>query len=404
MDYKYTLIRGNPLKKEKPNLVSIVVPALNEQITIGEFVDWCKEGLTKAGVDGEILIIDSSTDNTAEIAEQHGARVIKVPKRGLGQAYIDALPFIKGEYVIMGDCDLTYDFREIKPFIEKLDQGYEFVIGTRLKGYIEKGAMPPLHRYFGTPLTTFILNCMYGSHYSDIHCGIRAITTNALIRMNLESSSWEYASEMVLKAAKLKLNTVEVPTKFYKDREGRFSVHKRIGWLSPWLAGWINLRAMFLYSPDFFLMIPGLVFALFGIILACIGLIGNVHLGQIELSLHSLLLGLILVILGYSALQMGILSKVVYDFNPRDTLKYKNIFSYNRGILAGCLIMLVGLLIEVYFVDTYVQNTFRLFEISKWAIIGLTLLLLGFQTFTFTLVFNMIVFRNKTLRKNSLDG
>jgi glycosyltransferase involved in cell wall biosynthesis len=389
------------MEKEKPKFVSIVIPALNEQITIGEFVDWCKEGLEKADIDGEILIIDSSSDNTAEIAEQHGAKVIKVPKRGLGQAYIDALPHINGEYVIMGDCDLTYDFREIKPFIEKMDQGYEFVIGTRIKGFIEKGAMPPLHRYFGTPLTTLILNFMYGSRYSDIHCGLRAITLNALKRMNLESSSWEYASEMVLKAAKLKLNTAEVPTNFYKDREGRLSQHKRVGWLSPWIAGWLNLRAMFLYSPDFFLMIPGMIFLLMGIVLTCIGLIGNISVGQIEISLHSLLLGLILVVLGYSAIQMGILSKVVYDFNPYDTVKYKNIFSYNKGIIAGCLLMLIGLLIEGYFVDTYVQNSFQLYEISKWAILGLTFLLIGFQTFTFTLVFNMIVFRNKAARNKA---
>jgi len=222
------MITGNNKK-----FISIVVPALNEQLTIGEFVDWCKQGLSKAGVSGEILIIDSSTDQTAEIADRHGAKVIKTPKRGLGQAYIDAMPHIKGDYVIMGDCDLTYDFREIKPFIEKLDQGYEFVMGTRIKGYIEKDAMPLLHRYFGNPLTTFILNCMYGSRYSDIHCGMRAMTLDALKRMNLESSSWEYASEMVLKAVKLKLRITEVPTEFYKDRAGRISHHKRMGYLSP---------------------------------------------------------------------------------------------------------------------------------------------------------------------------
>ena len=228
--------------------VSIVIPCLNEEICIGEFIDWCHQGLCDAGVSGEILIIDSSSDRSPEIAEEHGARVLRVPKRGLGRAYIDAVPHIRGTYVIMGDCDLTYDFRELKPFVNELEKGNHFVMGSRFAGYIEPGAMPNLHRYFGTPLTTWILNMIYGTRYSDIHCGMRAMTREALLRIDLDSQSWEYASEMVLKAARLKLRTVEVPVRFYKDREGRLSHHKRSGWLSPWFAGWINLKAMFLYA------------------------------------------------------------------------------------------------------------------------------------------------------------
>src|SRR5260370_42540833 len=132
--------------------VSLVVPALNEQISIGRFVEWCREGLRKAGVEGEILIIDSSTDNTPEIAVDKGARVLRTPRRGLGRAYIDALNYVRGKYIIMGDCDCTYDFREIGPFIEHFHKGSEFIMGSRSKGYIEAGAMPPLHRYFGTPI------------------------------------------------------------------------------------------------------------------------------------------------------------------------------------------------------------------------------------------------------------
>ncbi len=155
-------------------------PCLNEEICIGEFVDWCREGLGEVGRPGQILIVDSSTDRSPEIAEAHGAEVLRVPRRGLGRAYIDALPHIRGDYVIMGDCDLTYDFREIKPFVDKLDEGHDFVMGSRFAGYIEPGAMPKLHRYFGTPLTTWILNVIYGSRYSDIHCGMRALTREAL--------------------------------------------------------------------------------------------------------------------------------------------------------------------------------------------------------------------------------
>src|SRR5213594_3131424 len=160
--------------------LSIVIPALNEELTVGRFVDWCREGLREANVRGEIIIVDSSSDQTAEIALSRGARVLKTPKRGLGRAYIDALPFIRGQYVLMGDADCTYDFRDIRHFIEEFRRGAEFVMGSRFKGSIEDGAMPALHRYFGTPLTTWILNVMYRTHFTDIHCGMRGVTRDGL--------------------------------------------------------------------------------------------------------------------------------------------------------------------------------------------------------------------------------
>ncbi len=209
--------------------LSIVIPALNEELTVGDFVAWCREGLAAAGVAGEILIVDSSDDDTAKIALSGGARVLRVPRRGLGRAYIDAVPYVRGKWVIMGDADCTYDFRRLGPFVEQFRAGYEYVMGSRWKGSIEAGSMPALHRYFGTPFTTFILNRMYGSHFSDIHCGMRGITRDAFVRMNLQSQSWEYASEMVLKSVHMELRTTEVPVNFLKDREGRLSHHKREG-------------------------------------------------------------------------------------------------------------------------------------------------------------------------------
>src|SRR5437762_13508636 len=187
--------------------LSVVVPALNEEITVGELVDWCKEGLERAGVRGQILIIDSSTDSTPEIGLSHGGEVLCTPKRGLGRAYIDAAKYIRGQWIIMGDADLTYDFRELTPFIEAFRKGAEFVMGSRFRGSIEEGAMPALHRYFGTPVTTWILNVMYGTHFTDIHCGMRGVTRDGFERMRLTSQSWEYASEMVLKSVHLGLVT-----------------------------------------------------------------------------------------------------------------------------------------------------------------------------------------------------
>jgi len=379
--------------------VSIVVPALNEELTIGEFVDWCKEGLSKVEGGGEIIIVDSSTDKTPEIAEKHGARVLRVPKRGLGRAYIDALPEIRGKYVIMGDCDLTYDFRELDKFVEKLDEGYEYVMGTRMKGYIEDGAMPKLHRYFGTPLTTWILNQMYGSKYSDIHCGMRAMTLDALKKIDLESQSWEYASEMVLKAAKLKLKTAEVPIRFYKDREGRVSQHKRAGWFSPWLAGWINLKVMFEYAPSFFLKWPGRLSMIMGLLIILL-VIGGMHVTALaRFNIAWLTASLMLLTVGYSAWQLSVLADVYYGFDSDFRERFKKKLTYNRGVLTGFALMLVGAVLLISFFVFYVMNGFALTKVHFTPLFGVMFMVFGFQTFTFTLLMRML-FKHGYLERN----
>jgi len=379
--------------------VSIVVPALNEELTIGEFVDWCKEGLSKIEGGGEIIIVDSSTDKTPEIAEAHGARVLRVPKRGLGRAYIDALPEIRGKYVIMGDCDLTYDFRELDKFVDKLDEGYEYVMGTRMKGYIEDGAMPKLHRYFGTPLTTWILNRIYESHYSDIHCGMRAMTLDTLKKINLESQSWEYASEMVLKAAKLKLKTAEVPIRFYKDREGRVSQHKRAGWFSPWLAGWINLKVMFEYAPSFFLKWPGILSMLMGIILTILVIGGMFTSSLARFNIAWLTASLMLLTVGYSAWQLSVLADVYYGFDNGFRERFRKKLTYNRGVLTGFALMFAGVVILISFFVFYVINGFILTRVHFSPLFGVMFTVLGFQTFTFTLLIRML-FKHRFLERN----
>jgi hypothetical protein len=369
--------------------VSIVVPSLNEEITVGEFVDWCKEGLERAGVRGQILIVDSSTDKTPEIVLAHGGEVLRTPKRGLGRAYIDASKYIRGQWIVMGDADLTYDFRELSPFVEAFRKGAEFVMGSRFRGSIEKGAMPGLHRYFGTPLTTWILNRIYRSRYSDIHCGMRGLTRSAFERIGLKSQSWEYASEMVLKAARLKLVTAEVPVKFYKDREGRFSHHRRMGWLSPWIAGWLNLKVMLVYTPDSFLLLPGILLTAMGALVVCALAGGPVVIGGVGFSLYWLLFGVTCVTLGYSSIQIGVLARVMHGLRPRSLKRLRQILSYDRGMFlsAGCV--LVGIVLLSTLVYHYLNAEFKLFEISHPAIFGLLLIIVGFQTFCFTLLLEM---------------
>src|SRR3954451_18236739 len=355
--------------------LSIVVPALNEEITVGEFVDWCKEGLERAGVRGQILIVDSSTDKTPQIVLAHGGEVLRTPKRGLGRAYIDASNYIRGQWIVMGDADLTYDFRELSPFVEAFRNGAEFVMGSRFRGSIEKGAMPALHRYFGTPLTTWILNRIYGSRYSDIHCGMRGLTRSAFERINLKSQSWEYASEMVLKAARLKLVTAEVPVKFYKDREGRFSHHRRMGWLSPWIAGWLNLKVMLVYTPDSFLLKPGFILTAIGALIACALAMGPVVIGGVGFSLYWLLFGVTCVTLGYSSIQIGVLARVMHGLRPQSFERLHRILTYNRGMLLAGVCSLAGFVLLGTLVYHYVGSEFRLFEISHPAIFGLLLII-----------------------------
>ena len=370
--------------------LSIVVPALNESITVGEFVEWCKAGIASAGVTAQILIVDSSTDETPDIALAHGAEVLRVPKRGLGRAYIDAIPFIRGQWIVMGDADLTYDFRELIPFVEKFRAGAEFVMGSRFRGNIEDGAMPGLHRYFGTPLTTWILNGIYGSRYSDIHCGMRGLTKAALEKINLRSQSWEYASEMVLKAARLGLRTEEVPVKFYKDREGRFSHHRRMGWLSPWIAGWLNLKVMLVYTPDSFLMKPGSILAVSGIVLATALSCGPFRLAGIGFDLHWMLLAMTCATLGYSSVQIAVLARIMHGLRMGCADRLLRLISYDRGMIVSGILSVAGVGFLVPLLVRYVRQGFALTDFSHGAIFGLLLIILGFQTFGFTLLSEMV--------------
>jgi glycosyltransferase involved in cell wall biosynthesis len=370
----------------RTGFLSIVVPCLNEELTIGEFVDWCFEGLRAAEVEGEVLIVDSSDDRSPEIAAAHGARVLRVPRLGLGRAYIDAIPHIRGEWVLMGDCDLTYDFRELEGFLTRLRAGDEFVMGTRVRGYIEPGAMPGLHRYFGSPATTWIFNRLYGTRFSDIHCGMRAMTLAAFKRMDLRSQGWEYASEMILKASKVEARTSEVPVRFYRDREGRESHLVRSGWKEPWKAGWRTLRVQFLYAPDYFLWVPGWIALVAGLLLT-FGLASG-PVGPFDL--HAMLFGSVLAVLGYSAIQLATLARVHYPFDPAFTARTQRLLSYDRGVWLAVAMVVVGLTPNVLLLVDWLRDGFSLTSINHPAVAGLTLLLLGFQTFAFTLLLHLV--------------
>ncbi len=369
--------------------ISIVVPALNEALTIGDFIDWCRLGVARAGVRAEILIIDSSSDDTGRIALARGARVLRVPKLGLGRAYIDAQPFIRGQFVILGDCDCTYDFRELTPFVDAWRAGHEFVMGSRFLGSIEDGAMPALHRYFGTPLTTWILNRLFSSRFSDIHCGMRGLTRDAFLRLGLRSQSWEYASEMIIKSIHLQLRTAEVPIHFLKDREGRQSHHKRAGWLSPWRAGWINLRAMLVHGADFFLVKPGWLLLTLGLLLALPLLGGPIALGPVTFSLNWMLAGTTLATLGLQCIYTGIFARILHDPQGEVLGRWLRAMAYDRTMLLCGAAMATGVGLCLPLVLDYVNGGLRLGPLcvhNYVAVGGLLLAIQAFMTFTFSLV------------------
>ncbi len=373
--------------------VSVVVPALNEELTIGEFIDWCWEGFNSAGVVGEVIIVDSSTDRTEEIALSRGAIVVRSPKKGLGQAYIDSLDYISGEFVLMGDCDLTYDFRELGDFVNSFREGYEFVIGSRFRGSIEKGAMPGLHRYFGTPFTTWILNTIYGSRYTDIHCGMRGITTKALRDIGLTSKGWEYASEMVLKATRMGLRTNEVPVNFFRDRDGRLSHHKRTGIWSPWIAGWINLKVMLVFSADTFLLWPSSVVFFLGVGATAASLADFASGGSLGLGIGTLLGAMTTVAMSALFFQMGIVARLIHGLRSGVEMRILRVFTYTKGMFGTFILAGIGSYLLAWFLFRFLE-TGSASEHLVFAIIGLQSLLMSGILFTSSLILEL--FRRRT--------
>jgi glycosyltransferase involved in cell wall biosynthesis len=374
---------------ENPEL-SVVIPALDEQATISEFVRWCHDGMARAAVIGEIVIVDSSADMTAKRALEAGARVLRTPRRGLGRAYKDAIPYVRGRYVLMGDADCTYDFRQLEPFVERFREGYEFVMGSRWKGSIEHDAMPFLHQHLGTPVTTWILNRLYSSHFSDIHCGMRGITRDQLVAMDLESDSWEYASEMVLKSVQMGLRTAEVPVRFLRDRDGRVSHHKRVGWRSPWIAAWANLRAMFVHGSDFFILKPGLAAFLVGLLITLPLTAGPLSIGGISLSLYWMLIGMTLTIIGLQAFLLGCIAQVLFDYRGHASARWLAVFPYTRttivAAVTACAGVGCGIPLVVYYFSHRESLSLGASIQDGLAVTGLMLMAIAFMLFTFTLV------------------
>lgn len=369
----------------QPPDISVVLPALNEEKTIGECIRRINTVFSELNLKGEIIIADSSSDRTATIAESLGARIIRPESIGYGNAYLAGLAHAQGRYIAIGDSDNTYDFRELPNFIERLDDGADFVMGTRLRGEIKPGAMPALHRYIGNPFLTWLLNRVFGTHISDAHCGFRAIRRDAFERMNLKTGGMEFASEMFIEAAKAGMRIDEVPITYWP----RIAPSK----LQSFTDGWRHVRFMLLYKPLPFIAIPGLIFTLFGFALMGIFFFK----GDVETSnLHSFILGAMAFVGGIQVLLMGLTIKVYstihgYSEGGGFIATIMNYHSLERELCLGFLLIAAGVVVGTAIVWEWVASGYgALFQISH-AVWALALFLSGLQIIFSAIIISMML-------------
>ncbi|MGH2442872.1 MAG: glycosyltransferase family 2 protein [Chloroflexota bacterium] len=358
-------------------VVSIVMPCLNEEETIAACVTKALIGIERTGLPGEVIVSDNgSTDRSVEIATELGARVVHVPERGYGNAYRFGFAAARGKYIIMGDSDDTYDFTQVNEFVEKLRDGNEYVLGSRFGGTILPGAMPWLHRYIGNPVLTGLLNFLFGLKSSDAHSGFRAFTREAYNRMRLQTTGMEFASEMVINAARAKLKVAEVPITYY-PRKGESK-------LRSFRDGWRHLRFMMLYSPDHLFLIPGAVLFLVGLG-GMFWLLGGAKIVSGHfVDYHFMFVASLLTIVGFQVLLTGFSAKAyafTHRFAPDDRmiqLFYRH-FNLEEWLIAGSLIFLVGLGIDAAIFATWVSHHFRNLFAVREALLALTLMVIGLQ-------------------------
>lgn len=323
--------------------LTILMPCLNEAETLAACIRKARKFLEAQNISGEVLVADNgSSDGSQGIAEAEGARVISVPVRGYGAALKAGIQSAQGRYVIMGDADDSYDFFNLAPFLDKLREGYELVMGNRFAGGITAGAMPVLNRYLGNPVLSYIGRIFFRSNIGDFHCGLRGFQADSLRRLDLQGDGMEFASEMVVKATIRKLRITEVPTRLYPDGRSR-RPHLR-----PWRDGWRHLRLLLLFSPRWLFLYPGLFLMLLGMLLMLILISGPVEIGPFNLDIHTMLFSSLFMIAGLQAAGFGVFARYIADSHEPDAashgrfLRIIRYFTLERGLVLGLLFILGG--------------------------------------------------------------
>jgi glycosyltransferase involved in cell wall biosynthesis len=323
--------------------ISVVIPCLNEAQSITVCIDRATDSFKSAGISGEVVVVDNgSTDGSQELAKRHGARVAQAERRGYGIALRKGIAEARGRFIVIGDADASYDFGDVPRFVAKWREGSDVVMGNRFAGGIKPGAMPWHHRYIGNPLLTGILNLFFHARIGDAHCGMRGFSKEVYHRMDLRTTGMEFASEFVIKAAKLGVRIAEVPITLWPDKRGR-PPHLR-----SLRDGWRHLRFMLLYAPNWLFLVPGGLLMALGIALVVWLLPGSRRFGDVGIDVHTMLFGMIFALLGMQIITIGLFAKI-FSYSERFSSQEHSLerwlkrITLEQGILAGAVLTLVGL-------------------------------------------------------------
>ncbi len=345
--------------------LSILMPCLNEAETLATCIEKARGFLHEHNISGEIIVADNgSTDGSQEIAYRMGARLVYVPAKGYGNTLMAGIAAARGEYVIMGDADDSYDFRLLGPFIAKLRDGFDLVMGNRFLGGIKHGAMPPLHRYLGNPVLTAIGRLFFHCPCRDFHCGLRGFRKAVVMNLDLRTTGMEFASEMVVKATLHNVRMTEVPTTLSPDGRTR-QPHLR-----TWRDGWRHLRFLLLYSPRWLFLYPGVLLMLLGLLIGAWLLPGPRMVGRVIFDVHTLLYAALAVIIGFQAIVFAMFTKVfaISEGLLPDDPRLNRVINYinlETGLIAGTVLVLAGLAGSIYAVAYWEVRSFGLLDPSR---------------------------------------
>lgn len=371
-------------------VVSVVIPCLNEEENIERCVLSALAALASGELEGEVIVVDNdSEDRSAELAEQAGARVISEPRRGYGSAYLAGFAAARGDYIVMADADLTYDFNEIPHFVAELNAGAELVMGDRMDN-IQPGAMSWLHRYVGNPILTGLLNLFFRTGVKDAHCGMRALRRDVLDRLDLRTTGMEFASEMVIRASKENLKIAEFPIE-YHPRGGESK-------LSSFSDGWRHLRFLLVHSPTYLFVVPGMLMAGLGTLIIVLVGSGLDLLGR-AWGIHALIGGALLMIVGTQVLALGLCAHAygTYFMAERDPWfdRARARFRLEHGLLLGGLFMLVGAAMGAVILATWISHGFGSLADERLAVIAASLVIVGIQIFFSSFLLSILGLRRR---------
>ena len=366
---------GRPTAAETTELdVSVVMPCLNEAESIESAVLEARKALDESGYRGEVVVADNgSTDGSADLAAEAGARVVVEPMKGYGNAYRAGLAAARGRYILMLDADLTYPVADLPKFIGALEEGADMVMGDRFE-QIQPGVMPWLHRYVGNPLLTGILNVFFRTGVKDAHCGMRAVRREVLPDLDLRTSGMEFASEMVIRAGKLGLDIREFPIS-YHPREGESK-------LSTWSDGWRHLRFLLVHSPTHLFVIPGAVIAAISILVIATSLAEIQVLGR-DWDIHAMIAGSLGLIVGAQVVGLGLCAHTygTYYMGERDDWfdRARRRFHLNQALIAGAIVIGGGLALAGIVVGIWIDRGFGQLSEERLAVLAATLIVVGIQ-------------------------